>query len=92
VFIGSWDGKYSCTWAEFKKLADAEYSEGYGWQHVNEALVVLFSDMKHLRRLEYDGAEWWQLDCPPASEWKDAPLPIVSLLSWSFNESEDFGA
>jgi len=29
-WVGSRDGKYSVSWAVFRKLANKEYNEGYG--------------------------------------------------------------
>jgi len=60
VFIGSLSGAYSCTWRKFRLLADVDYNAGYGGAKVADDLVIVFSDMSHIRRAEYDGSEWWE--------------------------------
>jgi hypothetical protein len=60
VFIGSLSSGHSCSWAEFSKLANLEYDEGYGRQYVASDLVIVFADGSHLYREEYDGSERWE--------------------------------
>ena len=60
IFIGSLETGHSCTWEEFKVLADIEYNSGYGSQNISKDLVIVFSDTSILRRVEYDGSEWWE--------------------------------
>jgi hypothetical protein len=59
VFIGSTKSGHSCTWEEFKKLADFSYYPGYGCAEVATDLEIIFSDGARMIRQEYDGAEWW---------------------------------
>lgn len=63
-FIGSEDGKYSCSWGEFKELAQLEYDSGYGAQHIATDLVIVFEDGQIMKRGEYDGSEWWEYTKP----------------------------
>ena len=68
VYIGTSDGKYSCSWEEFKVLADKRYDNGYGGAEVNPALIIVFKGGEELHREEYDGSEWWDL-------WKPFKVP-----------------
>jgi hypothetical protein len=56
--VGSFDGKYSCTWAEFKKIANFDYDNGFGSQEISSDLTVI-GDGWWLERYEYDGSETW---------------------------------
>lgn len=63
-FIGSArlnaEGKrYSCTWDEFRVMADRQYDAGYGGTFVALDLIILFKDGSRLYRHEYDGSEGW---------------------------------
>ena len=60
IFIGSLFSGHSCTWEEFKKLADFEYDSGYGGAEVVVDLRIVFKDMTYMHRGEYDGSEWWE--------------------------------
>lgn len=64
IFIGSVRSGYSCTWEEFKLLADFEYDSGYGSQKVATDLAIFFSENSYMSRKEYDGSEWWEY-CSP---------------------------
>jgi hypothetical protein len=66
VFIGSLESGHSCTWEEFKTLADVEYDDGFGAQKVAYDLVICFSDGTRLWRREYDGSESWDFIRPVA--------------------------
>jgi len=63
VFIGSESG-FSCTWEEYKKLADCYYDSGYGAQKVASDLIIVFSDGSTMWRHEYDGSEAWHYSYP----------------------------
>ena len=64
-FIGSRDGKYGCSWREFKELAQVEYGNGYGTQqHIATDLVIVFEDGQIMTRGECDGSEWWEYTKP----------------------------
>ncbi len=79
IFIGSQNSGHSCTWVEFKTLANREYHEGYGAQEVASDLIIVFSDGTKMWRGEYDGSEWWEFS-PPFT----APLdtkPIKTLFA-----------
>ena len=51
---------YSCTWEEFKNLADFKYNNGFGGHEIPGDLIILFSDNSWFSRGEYDGSEWWE--------------------------------
>lgn len=78
IFIGSQDGKYSCTWDEFSKLADREYDNGFGGNEVASDLIIVFADKQQMWRGEYDGSEWWEYATPFKSSY--ITKPIVSLF------------
>lgn len=59
VFIGSLDREYSCTWDEFKVLADKKYNSGYGSAEVVQDLIIEFKGGIIMERMEYDGSKWW---------------------------------
>ncbi len=59
LWVGSGDGKYAISWAEFAELADQTYTRDYNGQLVAKDLVVV-GDKWWLKRKEYDGGEWWQ--------------------------------
>lgn len=66
-FIGSADGKYSCSWQEFEKMADQEYLPSYYCQEVAIDLIIRFKTGATLRRVspkEYDGIERWEVAAP----------------------------
>ncbi len=48
------------TWAEFKKIADFDYNDGFGREIINLDLKIVAYDW-WLERNEYDGSEWWEL-------------------------------
>lgn len=79
TFIGSEDGKYSCTWAEFQTMADVQYDSGYGSPKVATDLVIRFSDGKHLWRTEYDGSEWWTF-ASLAPTFEGTPKRITRII------------
>jgi len=79
TFIGSEDGRYSCTWDEFRTMADVEYYSGYGSAQVAPDLVIRFSDGKHLWRAEYDGSEWWTF-VSPAPTFDGTPQKITAII------------
>lgn len=58
-FIGSKGSGYSCTWEQFKTLADQEYDSGFGSAEVATDLIIVFTDGAQMWRGEYDGSEWW---------------------------------
>ena len=60
VFIWSAESGHSCTWEEFKLLADQEYDSGYGGQEVASDLIIAFLDGSIMWRHEYDGSECWE--------------------------------
>lgn len=59
-FIGLSDLSRGCTWEEFEAMADVEYDDGFGRNHINGELVILFKDGSRLARWEYDGSEGWE--------------------------------
>ena len=78
IFIGSERSAYSCTWEEFKELADDEYSSGFGAQEVASDLIIAFSDGSKMWRHEYDGSENWAYSSP--FEAPETTLPIKNLF------------
>ena len=62
VYIG--DGESSCTWEEFRTLADVEYDSGYGCEEIIIGLTIVFNNGVELQRGEYDGSEWWDVHIP----------------------------
>jgi hypothetical protein len=75
-WVGSGDGKYAISWAEFEPLADVEYYSGYGGQDIVSDLVVV-GEGWWLSRGEYDGSEWWMFNTPPTL--KEATLPFTRV-------------
>ncbi len=63
-FIGSADGKYGMSCADFCAIADKEYDDGYGSAEVATDLIISFSDGSIMYRGEYDGSEWWNFRKP----------------------------
>ena len=78
-FIGSADGEYSCTWAEFEVLANIEYNAGYGGAEIASDLIIRFTDGRDMWRGEYDGSEWWNFTTPESQMWRAVSKPIRSL-------------
>lgn len=76
IHIGNND--YSCTWKEFKKLADVEYDAGYGGQEIATDLRIIFKDGTQMYRAEYDGSEWWTSITP--FKKPKTTKPIKALL------------
>jgi len=64
IFIGDLRNNTKCTWAEFEKMADFEYDNGFGSLEINEELIIVFKDNTIFSRREYDGSEWWEY-APP---------------------------
>lgn len=60
IFIGSRESGHSCTWDEFRTLADFDYDSGFGAQKVASDLIIAFKDGATMWRYEYDGSEQWQ--------------------------------
>ena len=59
LWVGSRDGKFAMSWADFKdKFKNLEYDAGYGRQEIAADLVVVGENW-WLEREEYDGAECW---------------------------------
>ena len=64
VFIGSEESGHSCSWDEFKILANEIYNSGFGGQNVAMDLIIAFADGQKMWRGEYDGSEWWEVQRP----------------------------
>lgn len=82
IFIGSDDGLYSCTWDDYKGLANKRYDCGYGGAEVLGDLIIEFSSGHRLVRGEYDGSEWWEIHAPLVVG-KD-PVRITNLFAASY--------
>ena len=72
---------YTCSWAEFKVLADVDYDPSYGVQLVAEDLAIVFRDGTWFSRSEYDGKEWWRYNKPPANNEDRSIKKLVSLTN-----------
>jgi len=75
---------YSCTWDEFRALANFDYDNGYGGQAIATDLIIMFTDGQKLWRNEYDGNEWWEFSHPFSPP--NAPNPIQRVkgdMSWT---------
>lgn len=87
IFIGSTETGHSCTWDEFKRLAeegDANYYSGYGGQTLASDLQIAFSDGSIMRRTEYDGAEGWESVKPFEIPYELKPIAtICNGESWA---------
>lgn len=68
------------SWADFERLADIEYDDGYGGANIAETLVVVGDDW-WLERGEYDGSEWWEFKTKPGVPDNAEPLTAESLSS-----------
>ena len=79
TFVGSSDGEYSCSWEEFKRLADRDYDSGYGAPEVATDLIIAFTDGSTMWRSEYDGSERWEFSAPFVKP--DQSKPIETLFS-----------
>ena len=64
VFIGSIWLDYGCTWEEFKIIADFDYSNGYGIEHIATDLWIGFRCGSRMYRKGRDGKECWEW-CSP---------------------------
>ena len=89
---------FQFTRAEFEKLADREYDNGYGGQEVASDLKLVGADW-WIERHEYDGAENWVYKEKPSfnKPFKNIQTLMVRYgtddLSWStlaeLNEEDD---
>jgi hypothetical protein len=79
VFVGSADGNYEMSWAEFATLANVDYDNGWGGAEVATDLIVKFSDGTRLWRGEYDGSEWWETE-PAFNEDRATRKPIARIV------------
>lgn len=89
VYIGSKNRSgHSCTWDEFKVLADKEYDSGYGGTEVATDLIILFSDGNYMFRDEYDGSEWW--DVTVGIKVPDDKCNIKTLFCYGYLSDADW--
>ncbi len=79
VFIGSTQSGHSCSWEQFKKLADIEYHSGY---EVARDLVIIFNDGTNMWRSEYDGSEWWDYSVPLSLPVDKKPIKRLVGRYW----------
>lgn len=70
-----------CSWEEFKKLADFDYENGYGFPTIDVALIVRGSDW-WLERKEYDGSEWWDFRRDPKKEAQEHNPNLDFVYMW----------
>lgn len=64
IFIGSEKSGHSCSWDQFKVLADKEYGEGYGTPLVVKDLIIVFSDGQKMWRYIDEEDEGWEYSTP----------------------------
>ncbi len=79
IFIGSERTGHSCSWEEFKLLANQEYDEEFGVQEVATDLVIVFEGGAQMWRHENDGAERWAVHRP--FRFPEERKPIRSLFT-----------
>ena len=85
-WVGKSDGTLAVDWGTFALLAEhCEYDAGFGWNDVNESLVVV-GDSWWLERGEYDGSEWWEFKTLPILKSNASAFDNVLLLKSSFEE------
>lgn len=91
IYIGSTgEDAYSCTWEEFKKIADVEYNPGYGSAQVATDLRIVFADGADMHRGEYDGSEWWEFSQPFVAPISTKPIRHLVGRYWpSTSELQD---
>ena len=58
-WVGSSNGEFAISWAEFEAIANVNYDAGFGAPEIATDLVVVLKDGSFLERGEYDGSEWW---------------------------------
>lgn len=66
-WIGYRDSSKVCTWKTFVSLANFQYDNDFGIEHINLNLVVV-GDGWWLERHEYDGSEWWAFKTQPITK------------------------
>lgn len=57
-------GYNETAWEEFLEQLDFDYDAGYGGQELF-GRVWFSSSNEWMTRAEYDGSEWWQVNCKP---------------------------
>lgn len=87
IFIGSEDQGYSCTWDEFKQLANVNYNSGFGAAEVATDLIIVFADGSKMWRDEYDGSESWAYSTPFVMPSKKLPIKRLVGAYWPSLES-----
>ena len=80
AFVGSADGRLAISWDDFERVADIEYSNGFGGQEIAADLVVVGSRW-WIEREEYDGSEGWA--------FKTMPLRAVDSQQFSRVTGDD---
>lgn len=78
IFIGSLRSGHTCSWKQFRRLADVEYNSGFGAQRIASDLVIVFQSTTLMERVEYDGSEGWKVNQPV--ELPSPRKPISSLI------------
>lgn len=74
VWIGCREFKLEL--ADFLRLADTEYDNGFGLQEVASDLVIVGKDW-WLERCEYDGSEGWEFKQLPSEPKAKAKKPTA---------------
>lgn len=74
VFIGSIISGQSCSWATFKEMADAEYSNDFG--SVASDLKIIFSDGSWLER----ESELWEFKPVILEQIPKKQYPLTNIF------------
>jgi hypothetical protein len=85
AWVGSYDGEYALSWAEFEPIAGAtQFDSGYGGAEIAPDLVVVFTDGEWLERGEYDGSEWWAHKRQP-KRGEGKPFPQAKIIDYEYS-------
>lgn len=86
VYIGSLGSRYapaySCSWAEFERLADFEYDDGYGSAEIPGELKIFFANGGCFQRYADDGSEYWEYIAPFNRPVETLPIRTLQGGGW----------
>lgn len=71
----------SGSWADFEKLADFEYDDGFGGDEITTRLYVVGKDW-WLERGRHDGSGWWEFKTLPQPIHDAVPLRVEDILEY----------
>lgn len=79
LWVGSDDGEYAISWADFVKIADFEYDpDNHRGLEVVADLVVV-GDGWWMERDQYDGTEWWSFKTIPLVSNHPQPFNLINI-------------